>query len=318
MRYVIPLLGALFLSATPAIAQVSIGIGLPGVSIGVNFPVYPHLVRIPGYPVYYAPEVGSNFFFYDGMYWLYQGDNWYASSWYNGPWGFVGPQAVPLFVLRIPVRYYRAPPAYFRGWQQDAPPRWGDHWGNDWAQQRSGWDRWNRGSAPAPAPLPTYQRQYSGDRYPHQVEQQRNIHNENYRYQPRDAQVRQHEQASPARTAPVPAQQDRPEARQQDRQRAPQQESQRPPDTQRAAPAQAPAQQRGPVDRDQMQPARQAPEQQQRQAPAQQQRQAPAQHQQQAPAQQQRQAPQEQGRGQGQDKERDSGDGHGQGQGRNK
>ena len=320
MRYVIPLLGALFLSTTPAIAQVSIGIGLPGVSIGVNFPVYPQLVRIPGYPVYYAPQVGSNFFFYDGMYWLYQGDNWYASSWYNGPWRIVGPQAVPLFVLRIPVRYYRAPPAYFRGWQQDAPPRWGDHWGNDWAQQRSGWDRWNRGSAPAPAPLPTYQRQYAGDRYPHQVEQQRNIHNENYRYQPRDAQVRQHEQASPARMAPVPAQQDRPEARQQDRQRVPQQETQRPPDTQRAsppaqlqqgarpqpqqrsgeevqraAPAQAPVQQRGPVDRDQMQ------------AP----RQAPAQHQQQAPA--SRQAPQEQGRGQGQEKERDSGDGHGQG-----
>ena len=327
MRYVIPLLGALFLSTTPAIAQVSIGIGLPGVSIGVNFPVYPQLVRIPGYPVYYAPQVGSNFFFYDGMYWLYQGDNWYASSWYNGPWEFVGPQAVPLYVLRIPVRYYRAPPAYFRGWQRDAPPRWGDHWGNDWAQQRSGWDRWNRGSAPAPAPLPTYQRQYAGDRYPHQVEQQRNIHNENYRYQPRDAQVRQHEQASPARMAPVPAQQDRPEARQQDRQRVPQQETQRPPDTQRAsppaqlqqgarpqpqqrsgeevqraAPAQAPVQQRGPVDRDQMQ------------AP----RQAPAQHQQQAPAQHKQQAPEEQGRGQGQEKERDSGDGHGQGQGRNK
>jgi hypothetical protein len=329
--YVIPLVGALFLSATPAIAQVSIGIGLPGVSIGVNLPVYPQLARIPGYPVYYAPQLGSNFFFYDGMYWVYEGDNWYASSWYNGPWEFVGPQAVPLYVLRIPVRYYRAPPAYFRGWQADAPPRWGDHWGNDWAHQRSGWDRWNRGSAPAPAPLPTYQRQYSGDRYPHQVEQQRNIHNENYRYQPRDAQVRQHEQASPTRTAPVPAQQDRPEARQQDRQRAPQQESQRPPDTQRAsppqpsqpgaqvaprpqpqyrsgedvqrvAPAQAPAQQRGPVERDQMQPARQAPEQ----------------HQRQAPAQHQQQAPQEQGRGQGQDKERDSGDGHGQGQGRNK
>ncbi len=339
MRYVIPLLGALFLSTTPAIAQVSIGIGLPGVSIGVNFPVYPQLVRIPGYPVYYAPQVGSNFFFYDGMYWLYQGDNWYASSWYNGPWEFVGPQAVPLYVLRIPVRYYRAPPAYFRGWQQDAPPRWGDHWGNDWAQQRSGWDRWNRGSAPAPAPLPTYQRQYAGDRYPHQVEQQRNIHNENYRYQPRDAQVRQHEQASPARMAPVPAQQDRPEARQQDRQRVPPQETQRPPDAQRAsppaqlqqgarpqpqqrsgedvqraAPAQAPVQQRGPVDRDQMQPARQAP--------AQHQQRVPEQHQQQAPTSRQDNSshdrgapPQEQGRGQGQDKERDSGDGHGQGQG---
>ena len=220
ISYVIPLVGALFLSTTPAIAQVSIGIGLPGVSIGVNFPVYPQLTRIPGYPVYYAPQADSNYFFYDGMYWVYQEDNWYASSWYNGPWEFVGPQAVPLYVLRIPVRYYRAPPAYFRGWQRDAPPRWDDHWGNDWAQQRHGWDRWNRASAPAPAPLPTYQRQYAGDRYPHEVEQQRNIHNEKYRYQPRDALVRQREQAPPARMAPAPAQQDRSEAHQQDRQRA--------------------------------------------------------------------------------------------------
>jgi hypothetical protein len=314
IRYVIPLLGMLCLLATPAIGQVSvgIGIGLPGVSIGINLPAYPRLVRIPGYPVYYAPQVGSNFFFYDGMYWVYQGDNWYASSWYNGPWGYVGPQAVPLFVLRIPVGYYQAPPSYFRGWNRDAPPRWGDHWGNDWAHQRSGWDRWNRGSAPAPAPLPTYQRQYAGDRYPNQVEQQRTIHSENYRYQPRDAQVRQYEQAAPARTAPAPAQQDRLNAPHEDRQNSPQHESQRSVDAQRApppeqrggadvrrsAPVQAPAQQRGLVDQGQMQPARQAPEQ----------------HQQQAPG--SRQAPQEQGRGQGQEKERESG--QGQGQGRNK
>ena len=336
--FVIPLVGALFLSATPAIAQVSIGIGLPGVSIGLNFPVYPQLSRIPGYPVYYAPQLGSNFFFYDGMYWVYEGDNWYASSWYNGPWEFVGPQAVPLFVLRIPVRYYRAPPAYFRGWQRDAPPRWGDHWGNDWAHQRSGWDRWNRGSAPAPAPLPTYQRQYAGDRYPHQVEQQRNIHDQNYRYQPRDAQVRQHEQASPARMAPAPASQERLNVPQQDRQRAPQQETPRQQpqqrsgeDAQRAAPAQAPVQQRGPVDRDQMQAPRQAPEQRQQQAPVSRQapqeqghgqgqdkvrEQAPVQQRspvgrdqmqapRQAPEQRQQQAPQEQGRGQGQDKVRE-------------
>jgi hypothetical protein len=334
MRYVVPLLGALFLSATPAIAQVSIGIGLPGLSIGINLPVYPRLVQIPGYPVYYAPQVGSNFFFYDGMYWVYQGDNWYASSWYNGPWGFVGPQAVPLFVLRIPVRYYRAPPSHFRGWRQDAPPRWGDHWGNDWAQQRSGWDRWNRGSAPAPAPLPVYQRQYSGESYPHQVEQQRNIHNENYRYQPRDAQVRQHEQAEQARTAPAPAPHDRPNAPQEGWQMAPRDRSQGAPDTrraspsapyqqgepaprsqpqqrggeddQRATPAQSPARQGGAVEQGQVQPARQAPAQDHQAAPM--------------PRQgnmgQDRGAPQEPSRGQGHDKERASGDGQGQGKNR--
>ena len=68
-------------SASSAPAQVSVGIGLPGVSIGINLPVYPELVPVPGYPVYYAPRVSSNYFFYDGLYWVYQSDNWYASSW---------------------------------------------------------------------------------------------------------------------------------------------------------------------------------------------------------------------------------------------
>jgi hypothetical protein len=205
MRYGLIVLWMLFGSATSAIAQVSIGIGLPGVSIGINLPLFPELVQVPGYPVYYAPRLNSNFFFYDGMYWVYQRDNWYASSWYNGPWGLVGPEVVPLFVLRIPVSFYRDPPAYFRGWRPDAPPRWGEHWGNGWAQQRSGWDRWNRSSAPAPAPLPVYQRQYSGDRYP-RVEQQQTLHSQNYRYQPRDAVVRQHYQEPAVQRAPAPSQ----------------------------------------------------------------------------------------------------------------
>jgi len=202
IRHVFIVLGMLMSSVASAAVQVSIGIGLPNMSIGINLPAYPELVRVPGYPVYYAPRLEANFFFYDSMYWVYQDDNWYASSWYNGPWGLVGPEAVPVYVLRIPVRYYRQPPGYFRGWRPDAPPRWGDHWGRDWEQRRSGWDRWNRSAAPAPAPLPTYQRQYSGDRYPRQVEQQQELHQRNYRYQPRDPVVRQHYQERAGQRAP--------------------------------------------------------------------------------------------------------------------
>jgi len=235
MRYLLIVLLMLLGSVTSAMAQVSIGIGLPGVSIGINLPVYPELVRVPGYPVYYAPRLNSNFFFYDGMYWVYQGDNWYTSSWYNGPWGLVAPAYVPLFVLRIPVRYYRAPPAYFRGWRADAPPRWGEHWGNEWQQQRGGWDKWNRSSAPAPAPLPTYQRRYSGDRYP-QVEQQSSLRGQNYRYQPRDAVARQHYQEQAVPGAPAP------------RVQPPQKRDAQAP---RAAPTQAPPRQSGAPGQDQ-------------------------------------------------------------------
>ena len=201
MRYLAIALWLFLCSATSAMAQVSIGVGLPGVSIGINLPQYPQLVRVPGYPVYYAPQVASNFFFYDGMYWVYQQDTWYSSAWYNGPWGLVSPAYVPLFVLRIPVRYYRAPPVYFRGWRSDAPPRWGQHWGNEWQQQRNGWDRWQRNAAPAPAPLPNYQRAYTGDRYP-RAEQQDALRNQKYRYQPRDAEVRQRFQTPTVQQTP--------------------------------------------------------------------------------------------------------------------
>jgi len=205
VRYALIALGMLLCSVTAAVAEVNIGIGLPGVSIGLNLPLFPELVPVPGYPVYYAPRVDGNFFFYDGMYWVYQNDNWYSSSWYNGPWYAVEPELVPLYILRIPVRYYRRPPVYFRGWQSNAPPRWGQHWGRGWEQHRRGWDRWNRRTAPGLAPLPTYQRQYSGDRYP-RMEQQHGLRSQSYRYQSREPLVRQHYQRQLEHRAPAPGQ----------------------------------------------------------------------------------------------------------------
>jgi hypothetical protein len=147
------------------------------------------MVRVPGYPVYYAPSVNGNYFFYDGMYYVLLGDVWYSSTWYDGPWSPVPPQLVPAFVLRVPVRYYRAPPPWFRGWRADAPPRWGEHWGADWERQRHGWDHWNRAATPPPAPLPVYQREYAGKRYP-EPKLQPSLHDRNYGYWPRDAEVR--------------------------------------------------------------------------------------------------------------------------------
>jgi hypothetical protein len=204
MRYLFIVLSMLLVPLTAARADVSVGVGIsvPGVSIGINLPAYPRLVRVPGYPVYYDPYVNVNFFFYDGLYWVFHGDNWYASSWYNGPWYGVDPYDVPLYVLRVPVRYYRQPPPYFHGWRADAPPRWNEHWGRDWEQRRSGWDQWNRHSAPRPAPLPSYQRDYSGDRYPREPERQQTIRTERYRYQPREPVTQQHYQGHGNQNAP--------------------------------------------------------------------------------------------------------------------
>lgn len=238
MRHLIIALWMLFFAATSALAEVS---------IGINVSLFPTLVRVPGYPVYYAPRLGTNFFFYDGLYWVYEDDNWYASSWYNGPWRPIYPEYVPLFILRVPVRYYVSPPPYFRQWRPDGPPRWGQHWGRDWERQRSGWDRWNRKAAPAPAPLPTYQRKYSGDRYP-AVEQQKALHSQNYRYRPREASVRQQFQEPAAQRAPAKVQRERQGASEDRRSRQQDERRSRPQDDRRSA-EQAPFRESGPAPR---------------------------------------------------------------------
>ncbi len=243
-------------AASSAMAQVSVNIGitLPGVNIGINVPQYPRMVRVPDYPVYYAPSLQLNFFFYDGLYWVYHHDDWYASSWYNGPWNRVGPEVVPLFVLRIPVRYYQQPPQYFRDWARNEPPRWGQHWGPAWQQQRGTWDRWDRRAIPRPAPLPVYQRAYSGNRYP-DAERQRSLRVEKYRHVPRETVVREYNrQRSAGRTpAPIertaPVQRAAPEERTAPVQRAVPEERTAP--VQRAAPEEraAPGQRATPDDR---------------------------------------------------------------------
>jgi hypothetical protein len=72
IRNLILVLGVLMSPLAVSDTQVSIGIGLPHVSIGINLPAYPQLVRVPGYPVYYAPRLNANYFFYDGLYWVFQ------------------------------------------------------------------------------------------------------------------------------------------------------------------------------------------------------------------------------------------------------
>jgi hypothetical protein len=302
--------GALLLAATlwlggspPALAQISVGIAVPGVSIGINVPYYPEFVVVPGYPVYYAPQLDANLFFYDGLYWSYAQDRWYSSEWYNGPWDFVEPEFVPLFVLRVPVRYYRRAPMYFRGWAGGEPPRWGDHWGRDWQRHRAGWDRWDRRSAPRPAPLPSYQRGYSGNRYP-QPDRQHTLRSENYSYQPREPFSRQHFETPPPPVGRARA--DRPPT---DRREAPPMGADRqrdrppvPPALPQRYPAEHPAQSRSPPTRpapqqewpQQQQRQQQERPQQQRQQQERQPQERPQQQRQERPQQQQERAPQQQ------------------------
>jgi hypothetical protein len=105
--------------------------------------------------------------------------------------------------------------------------------------------------------LPDYQRQYSGDRYPRQVEQQYELHQQNYGYQPRDPVVRQHYEEQTVQK--TPARQERREApdgrgaKQQDSRRsdAPQTRGQK--DLKRSAPTHVSPQQEDPAGQDQKQ-----------------------------------------------------------------
>ena len=115
MAAVWTMLGA---GALPAAADVNVGI-----TIGVPPPpavvleVPPPLIVVPGSPVYYAPEVPYNFFYYGGAYYVFNDGYWFSSRSAHGPWGYV--RHAPPPVLRVPVRYYRVPPGqakkYYRG-----------------------------------------------------------------------------------------------------------------------------------------------------------------------------------------------------------
>jgi len=239
------------------------------VSIGINFGSYPDMVGVPGLPVYYAPGLGYNYFFSDGLFWIYSGDLWYQSAWYNGPWIEVGPDGVPLYLLRVPVRYYRRPPTYFSAWQSNRAPHWDEHWGPAWQQQRQGWDREPVNSARGP--LPSYQRNYQGARYPAPAQQQSLAQQNDHGRGGNPPSAEQHGSPQQLRAGPGQAGVTAGRPAEQQRQAPPQ--AQRPPEQQqRQAPPQA----------------QRPPEQQQRQAPPQAQRPA-EQQQRQAPPQMERQ-----------------------------
>lgn len=152
--------------SSPAPAQFSMDVGVPSAVIGLHIQHFPNLVPVPRYPVYYARDLASNFFFYDGHYWSYAQDNWYRSRWYDGPWDFVPPETVPDSILRIPLLYYRQPPPYFAGWDRQSPPHWGERWGRGWEDRRRGWDHWDRNEVPRRAPPPVYWRRDPLEDYP--------------------------------------------------------------------------------------------------------------------------------------------------------
>ncbi|WP_156038997.1 hypothetical protein [Chromobacterium haemolyticum] len=116
--------------------------------LDISISSYPSLILIPGYPVYYDPAQQLNYFFYGGRYWVFHEDGWYYSNWYNGPWTPMAADRVPVFIWRIPLRYYHHRPAYFQGRSANEAPPWDQHWGAGWSRKHPDWQQWNRKSVP--------------------------------------------------------------------------------------------------------------------------------------------------------------------------
>ncbi len=126
MRRDVVLVGVLIAAAasfvpatTPASADVHIGI-----QIGAP----PQLVVVPGMPVYYAPAVPYNYFFYGGQYYVFHGGGWYFAPGYDGPWVVIPVEYVPRPILAVPVPYYKHRPGHWK--KKHGPPPWAPAWGH--------------------------------------------------------------------------------------------------------------------------------------------------------------------------------------------
>ena len=103
--------------------HVGINIGVPPPPPPVVMAAPPPLVVVPQSPVYYAPEVPYNYFYYGGLYYTFSDGNWFTATSYNGPWGYVTMTRVPRPILAVPVRYYKVPPGH---WKKHGRPHWDD------------------------------------------------------------------------------------------------------------------------------------------------------------------------------------------------
>jgi len=89
----------------------------------------PEVVVIPGTYVYAVPDPRVEIFFYHGYWWRHHDGRWFSARDYNGSWGYVRNERVPVAVIGVPHDYrYR-----IRGQERIAH-----------RDLRANWDRWER------------------------------------------------------------------------------------------------------------------------------------------------------------------------------
>ncbi|WAC07473.1 MAG: hypothetical protein OS130_14830 [Thermodesulfobacteriota bacterium] len=106
-------LHGLFLPEKAFSGDVDVHIGI-GVSVlpMVMMPAPPAVVLIPNTPVYYAPDMGMDMFFYSGYWYRRHHNYWFRAAYYNGPWMYMSPRRVPAVVMNAP--YHKIPPGHMK------------------------------------------------------------------------------------------------------------------------------------------------------------------------------------------------------------
>ena len=104
-------------SAAGPNVTIDIGLGVPPIVLAAP----PHLVVVPGTPVFYAPDVQANLFVYQGRYYTVAHGVWSMAPAYHGPWVVIPIGQVPAPVVAVPVEYYKIPPGQLK---KHGPPPW--------------------------------------------------------------------------------------------------------------------------------------------------------------------------------------------------
>lgn len=162
-----------------------VSVGLPGASVnlGVGAPAYPYrpvtiveppmFVQPPELGFHTAVGVPYDLFFLNNLFYLFSGNAWYSSPYYNGPWSSIYAYDVPYLLSRHPfhrIRHYRDHYyGYYKrygrwdGYHHFRPERRHAGWGHGhhgppgYAYSRPGHPAHHHGGMPA-----AYSRPYAG------------------------------------------------------------------------------------------------------------------------------------------------------------
>ena len=100
----------------------SVGVRIESVNLGIFVGDPPAMVSIPGTPVYHAPSVPHNYFYYRWQYYLFHQGAWFVAANCNGPWTVIALDHVPKPILAVPVTYYKVPQGHWK--KSVGPPPW--------------------------------------------------------------------------------------------------------------------------------------------------------------------------------------------------